>query len=136
MITHDTKVRVRYAETDQMGYVYYGNYAQYFEIGRVETMRSIGVLYSELEEKHGILMPVLNMHSRFLRPARYDEEITIRTTLRKRPGKNIVFYCEVLNTVGKILCAGRIALCFIDKQTQKQIDTPTFLQEKLAPHFE
>ena len=73
MFTHETNIRVRYSETDQMRYVYYGQYAAYFEVGRVEAMRSLGIRYASLEEDHGILMPVMNMHVRYLRPAEYDE---------------------------------------------------------------
>ena len=91
MYTHEFQKRVRYGETDQMGYLYYGNYPQYYEIGRVEMLRSLGLTYKAMEEEQGILMPVVSMNIRYVRPAHYDELITIRTTLRQLPGKFITF---------------------------------------------
>ncbi|MCH2083267.1 MAG: acyl-CoA thioesterase [Saprospiraceae bacterium] len=136
MYTHDFKKRVRYGETDQMGYLYYGNYAQYYEIGRVEMLRSVGLTYKSMEEEHGILMPVMTLEMRFVRPAHYDELLTIRTSLRELPGKTIVFHVEIFNEKMKLVNGGRVKLCFVDTNTNKSIDAPTYLVEKLRPHFE
>jgi acyl-CoA thioester hydrolase len=136
MYTHDFQKRVRYGETDQMGYLYYGNYAQYYEIGRVEMLRSVGLTYKSMEEEHGILMPVMTLEMRFVRPAHYDELLTIRTSLRELPGKTIVFHVEIFNEKMKLVNGGRVKLCFVDTQTNKSIDAPTYLVEKLRPHFE
>lgn len=136
MYTHDFQKRVRYGETDQMGYLYYGNYAQYYEIGRVEMLRSVGLTYKSMEEEHGILMPVMTLEMRFVRPAHYDELLTIRTSLRELPAKTIVFHVEIFNEKMKLVNGGRVKLCFVDTQTNKSIDAPTYLVEKLRPYFE
>lgn len=96
MIKIETMLRVRYAETDQMGFVYYGNYAQYYEVGRVEAMRSLGFSYKEMEE-NGILMPVINLNINYKKPALYDDEIRIVTTVSKLPSVRITFDYECFN---------------------------------------
>ena len=136
MFTHIFKKRVRYGETDQMGYLYYGHYAQYYEIGRAEMIRSIGLSYKELEEKIGVMMPVMSMSCRYVRPAKYDELISIHTTLRKLPGKTITFHLELFNEKGKLINGGTVKLCFVDMKTLKSVDTPEYLLEKLRPYFE
>ncbi len=135
MYTHEYPKRVRYGETDQMGYLYYGNYAQYYEIGRVEMLRSLGLTYKEMEEEHGILMPVVHMEMRFVRPAKYDEQLTIRTQLRKLPDKYIVFHVELFNEQKKLVNGGRVRLCFVEENSNKTISAPEFLLEKLRPFF-
>jgi len=136
MYTHEFQKRVRYGETDQMGYLYYGNYAQYYEIGRVELIRSLGLTYKALEDTHGIMMPVVSMNVRYVRPALYDELITIRTTLRKLPGQFIVFYMELFNEKGKLVNGGTVKLCFVEAASQRTVPAPDFLVEKLKPYFE
>ncbi len=136
MYTHEFKKRVRYGETDQMGYLYYGNYAQYYEIGRVELIRSLGLTYKALEAEHGIIMPVMSMNTRYVRPALYDELITIRTTLRKLPDLFIVFHMELFNEAKKLVNGGTVKLCFVEIASQRTIPAPDFLVEKLRPYFE
>lgn len=135
MYVHSFNKRVRYGETDQMGYLYYGNYAQYYEIGRVEMLRSLGVTYKELEEKYNTFMPVMHLESRYVRPARYDELLTIETTLRKLPWRDIVFYTEIKNEAGKLVNGGRVRLCFIDKMTGNAVISPDILTNILKPFF-
>jgi acyl-CoA thioester hydrolase len=89
LYTHDTPIRVRYGETDKMGYLYYGNYASYFEVGRVEWLRSLGLTYKSLEDEHGIWLPVVSLEMRFVRPAYYDDLLTVRTTVRTMPTDHI-----------------------------------------------
>ncbi|WP_020535762.1 acyl-CoA thioesterase [Lewinella cohaerens] len=136
MLTHECTKRVRYGETDQMGYLYYGNYAQYYEIGRAEMIRSLGLSYRAMEEEHNVLMPVMTLQCRYVRPALYDELITIRSTLRHLPQKTITFYMELFNEKGKLVNGGSVKLCFIDAKTNKSIETPSYLLEKLKPYFE
>ena len=119
-----------------MGYLYYGNYAQYYEIGRVELIRSLGLTYKALEAEHGIIMPVMSMNIRYVRPALYDELISIRTTLRKLPGQFIVFHMELFNEAGKLINGGTVKLCFVEIASQRTIPAPDFLVEKLKPYFE
>ncbi len=136
MYSFDVKKRVRYGETDQMGYLYYGNYAQYFEIGRVEMLRSLGLTYKEMEQEHGIWMPVVYMETRYVRPALYDELLCIRTTLRQLPEKFITFHMEIFNEKNKLVNGGSVKLCFVKADTGKTIHAPEFLLEKLRPYFE
>lgn len=132
---HSFNVRVRYGETDQMGFVYYGIYAQYYEVGRVEAMRDAGILYAHLEKEHNIWMPVMNMQVRFLRPARYDDLLTIRTTVPSLPDRDIRFRYEIRNESGLLLNGAVVQLCFLDATTQKRIDAPDFIKESLKSYF-
>jgi acyl-CoA thioester hydrolase len=136
MYQHQVSKRVRYGETDQMGYLYYGNYALYYEIGRVELLRSLGLTYKVMEEEWGIMMPVVNMSTRYLRPARYDDEITIKTQLRVLPGKGITFHFELFNPDKKLINGGRVSLCFIEVASNVRVSCPSPLLALLKPHFE
>ena len=136
MIEHRHKIRVRYSETDQMGFVYYGNYATYYEVGRVEAMRQVGIEYAKLEKEHGIWMPVTSMQCRFLRPGKYDEELTIVTQIRRLPDPYITFHYEILNEDQKIVTAATVSLCFIDAVSQKRVSTPQFILDKLQEYFD
>ncbi len=135
MYAFETQIRVRYGETDQMGYLYYGNYAQYFEVGRVETIRSLGLTYKELEEVHGIWLPVVSLEMRFVRPAYYDDLLTVRSEVRELPDEHITFHVEIFNERKKLVNAGRVRLCFFDAKTKKVVMAPAHLLEKLQPHF-
>ena len=115
MFKHQLKVRVRYSETDKMGIVYHGNFVPYFEIGRVELMRAIGLVYKDLEDE-GVLMPVVHLEIDFKHPAVYDEQITIETWVEKLPTTKIVFYHKVFSEAGKLVCTGNVILVFINKQ--------------------
>ncbi len=136
MYTFDYKKRVRYGETDPMGYLYYGHYAHYYEIGRVEMLRALGLSYKSLEEDHHIMMPVVSMQVRYLRPARYDDLVTIRTTLRKLPQDYITFQVEVWHENGQLLNSATVRLCFVDMHTGKRVPPPELLLQKLRPFFE
>ncbi len=136
MYQNETKVRVRYGETDQMGYLYYGNYALYYEVGRVELFRSLGMTYKELEEDHHIMMPVKSMQIRYLRPAFYDNLLTIRTTVRKIPERSVDFHMEIFNEAGKLLNGATVTLAFVDTQTSKTVPAPPIFTDKLKPYFE
>ncbi len=129
------QLRVRYGETDQMGFVYYGIYAQYYEVGRVEAIRNLGILYAEMETKHHILMPVMNMQVRYLRPARYDDLLTILTTIPELPEKHIRFRYEIHNEKGELLNNAMVQLCFLDATSQKRINVPEFIKNPLMPYF-
>ncbi len=136
MYTHEYQKRVRYGETDQMGYVYYGNYAQYYEIGRVEMLRSLGMTYKEMEQDMGIMMPVVNLEIRYLRPARYDELLTIKTSLQSLPGeKYILFHVEIFNEEERLINGGSVRLCFVDIKSGKTVPPPEALMERLRPFF-
>lgn len=135
MYAYETQIRVRYGETDQMGYLYYGNYAQYYEVGRVETIRSLGLTYKELEEVHGIWLPVVSLEMRFVRPAFYDDLLTVRSEIRDLPDEHITFHVEVFNEQKKLVNAGRVRLCFFDAKTKKVVPAPEYLMARLQSHF-
>lgn len=118
-----------------MGYLYYGRYADLYEIGRVEMLRSLGLTYREMEEVEGIMLPVKSLQMRFVRPAKYDDLLTIKTTLREMPDKDIVFYVEVFNEKNKIVNGGSVRLAFVEMATNKTVTAPAFLVEKLKPYF-
>ena len=135
MYEHFTTVRVRYAETDQMNIVYYGNYAQYFEVGRAECIRTLGFSYKKMEEM-GVRMPVVRLECNFLRPAHYDDLITIKTILKELPQKHeISFYHEVFNERKKLITTGQVTLFFIDTQTGKRTRMPEDLKAALGKFF-
>ncbi|MCO6461421.1 MAG: acyl-CoA thioesterase [Saprospiraceae bacterium] len=136
MYQHRHSIRVRYAETDQMSYVYYGNYALYYEVGRVETMRSLGLSYALLENEVGVMMPVMKMDIEFLRPAFYDQLLTVVTSIPSLPEKEILFQSEIYNESNKIVNRGNVLLCFIDKSTKKRITAPDILLDKLREYYE
>jgi len=126
---------MHYALTDQMGVVYYGNYAQFYEIGRTEAIRQLGFTYKDIEAM-GIIMPVVEMNSKFLRPAKYDDLITVKTTLRELPtGHAINFFFEIFNEEDKLLNAGNVVLYFMEAVTMKRAKMPTELEEKLKGYF-
>lgn len=134
MIRNETKIRVRYGETDQMGYVYYGNYAEFFEVGRVEWLRALGTTYKSLEDT-GIMLPVLNLNINYIKPAKYDDLLTIVTILRKKPLVKIEFDFEVFNEEKELLTTGFTSLVFVDMKKNKPIKAPQNLLDKIYLHF-
>jgi len=130
MYSFKTKVRVRYGETDQMGFVYYGVYAQYFEVGRVELLRSLGVSYKSLEEE-GYFLPVVNFEIQYQKPALYDDELTIKTTIKEIPSSRIVFYYETFNMGNELLNTAKVVLVFIDRKNKKPCLPPEIITDKL-----
>jgi acyl-CoA thioester hydrolase len=118
-----------------MGYLYHGNYAQFYEIGRVEMIRSIGLPYKDLEDKIGVGMPVMTMETRYVRPAYFDDVLTVKTTVKKMPVDFLRFNVEIFNQHGKLVCGGKIKLCFMDMKTQKRVKCPQELIDKMKPHF-
>lgn len=131
MQKHKINLRVRYAETDQMGVVYHGNYAQYFEMGRVEWLRNKGVSYKELE-KGGIMLPVVSLSMNYKKPAHYDEELTVVTKLRFLGGVKIEFDYEILNEKGELLTTAHTVLVFVDMNTKRPIPVPEYLEKLIG----
>ena len=135
MFTSETKIRVRYAETDQMDVVYHGNYTQYFEVGRAESIRQLGFTYKDMEAM-GVIMPIVEWHAKFVRPAHYDDLITVKTMLKELPTDHrIEFYQEVYNEKGKLLTIGKAILYFIDAKTKTKTTMPVELRKKLEEFF-
>lgn len=136
MYQSETYLRVRYGETDQMGYVYYGNYALYYEEARTEAIRQIGITYKELEAM-GVMMPVMELNIQYLRPAFYDENLRIVCTVKDvlPTDKEITFHGEIYNEKGKILNKGQVKLAFVDSTTRKKTTIPQLLFDLLSSHF-
>jgi len=135
MFKASTQIRVRYAETDQMNVVYHGNYAQYFEASRGEAIRGLGITYKEMEEA-GVIMPIVELNTKYLRPAHYDDLLTVVTELREWPTDHrIRFHHEVYNEAGKLLTTGTVLLYFLQSADMSKTMMPEMLAEKLKVFF-
>lgn len=134
MYRHETQIRVRYADTDQMGYVYYGNYAAYYEVARVESLRSLGISYRNIEED-GVMMPVLENWSKYIAPAKYDELLTIHTLVKEVPGVRVKFHYEIYNETDKLIHLGETTLVFVSRKTGRPCEPPQMLTDVMAPFF-
>lgn len=135
MFESTTKVRVRYAETDQMDVVYHGNYAQYFEVARAEAIRELGFTYKAMEQM-GVYMPIVELHCKYLRPAHYDDLLTVKVVLRELPSDHrIEFHHEVLNEEEKLLAIGKVVLYFIDAGSKQKTTMPVALKARLSEFF-
>ena len=134
MFSHSTKIRVRYADTDQMGYMYYGNYAEFYEVGRVEMLRSLGMTYKSMEDS-GIIMPVTELKCKYIKPALYDEEITVKVILETMPAIRIVFKYELYNEKEELINLGETTLVFLNKERNRPcMPTEDFLK-RLKAYF-
>ncbi|MDG1147033.1 MAG: thioesterase family protein [Crocinitomicaceae bacterium] len=120
---NSTTLRVRYSETDQMGYCYYGNYAQYFEVGRVEALRSIGMSYKSLEDR-GIMLPVSDFQVTYKTPAKYDDQLTIQTKIIELKGARLIFNYTITNKQNKLIATSSTTLVFVSKETMRPIAPP------------
>jgi len=135
MYVSTTQIRVRYGETDQMGYLYYGNYALYYEVGRAESIRQLGFTYKQLEDM-GILMPVVDLHAQYFRPALYDDLITVKTILKELPGgSKVAFHSELYNEQNTLLNKGVTTLVFYDPVKKEKTTMPDELRVRLEPFF-
>ena len=136
MFTSKTQIRIHYALTDQMNVVYHGNYIQFYEIGRTEALRSLGLTYKEVEAT-GVIMPVTEVHSKFIRPALYDDLITVVTTVKEMPlHHKIVFHSEIFNEKNQLLNVGDVTLYFMDAKTMQRVSMPEMIKEKLIKYFD
>ncbi len=127
---NEISFRVRYGETDQMGVVYHGNYAQYLEMGRVEWLRSMGISYKAMEE-NGIMLPVISLNINFKKSAVYDDLITVTTYIKKRPMVKIEFDYEIRNQAGDLLIEANTVLAFIDMKSNRPVKCPDYILDKL-----
>jgi len=135
MFISETQVRVRYAETDQMGVVYHSNFFLYYEVSRAESIRKLGFTYADME-KLGVIMPVIEVQSKFMRPALYDDLLNVKTILKELPVHHkIEFHHEVYNEKAELLATGKIILYFMEAKTMKRTTMPGELLKKLQPYF-
>lgn len=134
MFFHETKIRVRYAETDQMGFVYYGNYATYYEVARVEAFRVLGIAYKELEDM-GVMMPVLDLKCNYKLPAKYDDLLTVKVRIEEMPKATIVYKYEIFNEENVLINTGETKLVFVNMKNGRPMRTPEIMKKLLAPYF-
>ncbi len=134
MYTHQTQIRVRYGETDKMGYLYYGNYAQYYEVGRVEAIRSLGFSYKEMEDE-GIMLPVLDLKSTFIKPAYYDDLLTVKVSITEMPTVRIHFAYEIFNPNNELINTGETTLVFFDSNRRRPVKAPNYILDQLKAFF-
>lgn len=130
MKTHLTNVKVRYAETDQMGVVHHGNYAEYLEIARIDWLQQLGISYSKME-REGMMLPVYSMEFRFLKPALFDDILTIKTHLIQLPSVRISFHYEIYNQENELLTTASTVLVFMDSKTKKPVRCPQYILDKI-----
>lgn len=130
MKEHKIEVRVRYSETDQMGVVYHSNYLPYFEIGRVEWLRSKGISYKSMED-HGIGLPIVSLTLNYKKPARYDDLLHVKTMFKSQTSVKIEFECEILNEEGDLLTTGSFLLVFVDLKTGRPTPPPEYITDLL-----
>lgn len=134
MLSNEIQIRVRYCEVDRMGYLHHGNYALYFEEGRTELIRKLGLTYREMEDK-GILLPVRELYIRYFKPALYDDNVTIRTSLIKSPSAKLEFEYKMTNSPGELISEAKTTLVFVDAQLRKPMRVPEFFEKLIAPYF-
>ncbi len=135
MFIAETNIRIHYALTDQMGFVYHGHYAQFYEIGRTEAIRTLGFAYKDIESM-GIIMPVIETRFKFLLPAKYDDLITVKTILKELPDNHrILFYGEIYNEVGQLLNVGEVTMYFMQIEGMKKVTMPVELRKKIEYYF-
>ena len=130
MISDKIEFRIRYGETDQMSYAYHGNYAAYFEMGRTEWLRKLGVSYKKMEED-GIMLPVISLNTNYLKPAKYDDVLTLKTTLAKKPTARIEFKFEIRNKQDELLTTATATLVFVNMKTNRPTRIPKYLLDKI-----
>jgi acyl-CoA thioester hydrolase len=135
MFIAESFIRVRYAETDQMGYVYYGNYASYYEVARTEALRKLGISYKSLEEQEGVMLPVLENYTKYLKPALYDDLLRIVVKIPERPGVRIRFEYEVYNEENTLLNIGHTVLVFVKKEGGRPCPIPARMMDLLEPYY-
>lgn len=134
MYYFETQFRARYGETDKMGYVYYGNYPEYYEVARNESMRNLGVTYREMEER-GVMMPVREMHLEYKKAARYDDFLTVKIWVTEMPAAKLSHRYEIYNEQGELLNKGTTTLVFVDSATMKPCRCPPWFADLLQPYF-
>ena len=135
MLAHQLKFRVLYSDTDKMGYMYYGRYAKYLEMGRVELLRDLGLSYRHMEDS-GLIMPVLDLKLKYIKPLYYDEEVILKTKIIKKPGTRIYFEYELINSEGLLTTLAETTLVFVDKDSRKPCLIPDDFKQKIASYFE
>lgn len=134
MIVYHHRLRIRYAETDKMGFAYYGNYFTYLEVARVELIRNLGISYKTMED-NGVILPVVSSNIKYLKPIYYDENITIETKILEMPTRKITFHYKILNEQEECCTRAEVTLFFVDQKTNRPIHPPDYIHQAFASHF-
>lgn len=134
MMTAETRIRVRYGEVDRMGYLHHGNYPLYFEVGRTDLIRQLGLTYREMEDG-GVILPVRDISIRYYNPALYDDEVIIKTSLVKKPSTRLEFEYQISNATGELIAEATTTLVFVNAENRKPMRIPNFLEKLFAPYF-
>lgn len=134
MYIYETTIRVRYAETDKMGYVYYSKYAEFYEVARTEAIRNLGIRYRDLEDQ-GVMMPVLSLTTKYIKPAFYDDNLLIKVFIKEMPTARIKFYYKIYNEKNELINTGETVLVFIDRETMKPCNAPETLIKALMKYI-
>lgn len=135
MYSHETQIRIRYADTDKMGFAYYGNYPKFYEIGRVEAFRSLDYPYKEMEDG-GVGMPVLDITIKYHKPAKYDDLLTVKVIVPEMPRARIKFLYEITNEAGDLINTGETILAFMQLETGRPVKMPERMKNALTPYFD
>lgn len=135
MYSYSIDVRVRYADTDQMGFVYHGNFLIYYEVARTESLRNLGIAYKDLEAA-GVMMPVFDFYCKFFKPARYDDVLTIKVLIPQFPGVKIHFNYEIYNQHQELINTGHTILVFLNKETERPVRMPENMKKVLDPYYD
>jgi acyl-CoA thioester hydrolase len=136
MIVQEIELRTRYAETDQMGVIYYGTYATYYEVARVEAFRKMGISYKNMENEHRVMMPVIENTSRYLRSVHYDELLRIRVIIPKLPTVKMLYKYEFYNEANELVHTGETLLCFMNMDTRRPCRPPKSILDIIVPYFD
>lgn len=134
MLYNETKIRVRYGETDRMGYLHHGTYPLYFETGRTELLRQLGLTYKKMEDD-GVLLPLNSLNIKYHLPAFYDDELLVKTYLKKMPLIRLEFEYEIFNSKDELLCTASTTLVFVSSATRKPIRMPDYFYQLIKPYF-
>jgi acyl-CoA thioester hydrolase len=134
MLCSETKIRVRYGETDRMGYLYYGHYPEYFEVSRTDLIRSMGISYREIEDQ-GIIMPVKSLTVDYKLPAMYDELLTVESCLKELPEVKLNIDYNIFNQENNLICTGNTVLVFVDAGTRRTRRAPAFFLDAVRKFF-
>ncbi|WP_199141225.1 acyl-CoA thioesterase [Pedobacter sp. ASV12] len=135
MFVYESKVRVRYAETDQMGVVHHGNYAQYYELARTECFEACSGMSYESMEADGVMLPISEMHSKFIKPALYNQVLTIKSIVKTLPTVKLEVEYEIYNEANELINTGSTLLVFVNKQTRRPCPPPESFMKNVRPYF-
>lgn len=135
MFVYESKVKVRYVETDQMGVVHHSNYAQYYELARTECFEACSGMSYQTMENEGVMLPILEMQSKFLKPAHYNQTLTIKSIVKELPTVRLTVDYEIYNEAEELINIGKTVLVFVNKQTRRPCQPPENFMQQVCQYF-